>query len=86
MHDADPQYNKCSLPLDTVISLLNTIDPIISKIKLIGDLSPLVDDAPIEDRGRVAIGLLEIVSDYVAQLEGALALFANRLPRCQQGE
>jgi hypothetical protein len=29
------------------------------------------------------VGLLEIVADYVEQLDGALTLFANRLPRPQ---
>jgi hypothetical protein len=86
MHDTDPQYTPCTIPVDSVMTLLNTIEPILTKIKLIGDVSPLVDEAPIKDRGRVAIGLLESVSDYTAQLEGALTLFSNQLPRCQQGE
>jgi hypothetical protein len=85
MHDADPQYTPCTMPVEKIIALLNTIDPLISKLKLLGDLSPLVDEASMEDKGRVAIGLLEIVADYVEHLEGALALFANRLP-CYQRE
>jgi hypothetical protein len=80
MSDAGPQYTRCTIPVDSVMTLLNTIDPIITKIKLIGDLSPLVDDAPLDDKGRVAIGLLEIVADYVTELEEALTLFTNRLP------
>jgi hypothetical protein len=71
----------CTLPVEQVIELLNRIDPIVSKLKLLGDLSPLVDDSSIEDKGRVAIGLLEIVADYVEQLDGALTMFSNRLPR-----
>jgi hypothetical protein len=64
-----------------IVDFLNRVDPLISKLKLLGDLSPLVDDSPLEDKGRVAIGLLEIVADYVEELEGAIAMFANRVPR-----
>jgi hypothetical protein len=73
------------MPIEKIITLLNAIDPLVSKLSLLGELSPLVDEAPLEDKGRVAIGLLEIVADYVKQLEGVLALFTNRLPRCQKG-
>jgi hypothetical protein len=71
----------CNLPLETIVHVLNTPDPLVSKLKLLGDLSPLVDEAPEPDRGRVAIGLLEIVADYTQQLETVLATFTNRLPR-----
>jgi hypothetical protein len=81
MHAPENSAPRCTLPAEQVITLLNTLDPLVSKLKLLGDLSPLVDDASIEDKGRVAIGLLEIVADYVEQLDGALTMFANRLPR-----
>jgi hypothetical protein len=80
------ENSPCTLPVRVVIELLNTVDPLVAKLKLLGDLSPLVDEASIDDKGRVAIGLLELVSDYVAQLEGALALFSNRLPHRHRGE
>jgi len=83
MHAPENSFPRCTLPAAQVIELLNTIDPLVSKLKLLGDLSPLVDDSPVEEKGRVAIGLLEIVSDYVERLEGALTLFANRVPRCR---
>ena len=70
-----------TLPTAQVIELLNTLDPLVSKLKLLGDLSPLVDDSSLEDKGRVAIGLLEIAADYIEQLDRALTMFANRLPR-----
>lgn len=66
---------------DCVVDFLNRVDPLIAKLKLLGDLSPLVDDSPLEDKGRVAVGLLEIVADYVEELQGAIAMFANRVPR-----
>jgi hypothetical protein len=69
MHDTDPQYIPCTMPVEQIITLLNTIDPLVSKLKLLGDLSPLADEAPMADKGR---------------LEGALARFANRLPRCHR--
>jgi hypothetical protein len=84
MNDTTSQYTPCTMPVEKIIALLNTIDPLISKLKLLGGLSPLVEEASMEDKGRVAIGLLEIVADYVEHLEGALALFANRLPCCQR--
>jgi hypothetical protein len=81
MYAPENSCPRCTLPVEQAMMLLNTLDPIVSKLKLLGDLSPLVDDSPIVDKGRVAIGLLEIVADYVEQLDGALTMFANRLPR-----
>jgi hypothetical protein len=76
----------CTRLVEQVVECLNIVDPLVSKPKLIGDLSPLVDELPIEDKGRVAVGLLEIVAEFVEQLEGALALFANRFPRGRREE
>jgi hypothetical protein len=77
-----PEHSRAqSISVESVVTLLNRVDPLVSKLKLLSDLSPLVDDAPLEDKGRVAIGLLEIVADYVEQLEAVLILFSNRLPR-----
>jgi hypothetical protein len=78
-------YAPSTLPAAKIVEFLNTIDPMIGKLKLLGDLSPLVDEAPADDKGRVAIGLLELVSDYVEQLEAAVRMFANRVPRHQNG-
>ena len=77
---------RCTLPVEQVMTLLNTLDPLVSKLQLLGNLSPLVDDSSIEDKGRVAIGLLEIVADYVEQLDSALTMFAHCLPRCHYAE
>jgi hypothetical protein len=86
MNDTAAQYTGCTMPVQPVLTFIDILDSVVSKLKALADLSPLVDEAPMEDKGRVAIGLLDIVSDYVEQLDGAIALFSNRLPRCQEGE
>jgi hypothetical protein len=86
MHASENSSPCCTRLVEPVVEFLNIVDPLVSKLKLIGDLSPLVDESPIEDKVRVTVGLLEIVADYVEQLEGALALFANRLPRGRREE
>jgi hypothetical protein len=66
--------------------LLNEVDPLVARLVLLGQLSPLVDEAPMEDKARVAIGLLEISLESAERLEAVLTLFTHRLPRCEEGQ
>jgi hypothetical protein len=46
--------------------LSDTLDPIIGKLDTLTELTPLVDAS--QDKGRLAIGLMVIIKDYVQQL------------------
>jgi hypothetical protein len=41
------------------------------------DVSPLVDESP--DKGRIAIGVLEIAADYAQRLEQRLTIASERM-------
>jgi hypothetical protein len=52
---------------NTIIEVLNEMDPVVTNLALMAELSPLVNESP--ERGRLAIELLEIMADYISQLE-----------------
>jgi hypothetical protein len=52
---------------NTIIEVLNEMDPVVTNLALMAELSPLVNESP--ERDRLAIELLEIMADYISQLE-----------------
>jgi hypothetical protein len=73
MIDASYMIPPCR---DLVIHALNEIQPITDKLRLLTELAPLVDESP--DKGRLAIGLLEMAQDYLTLLDQALEKLAQQ--------
>jgi hypothetical protein len=68
---------------DDMIDFLNDLNPMVDAILLLTrDLAPLVDESP--EKGRLAIGVLEITADYAQRLEHRLSVEGERrrLPIC----
>ena len=78
-----PQMNKpqSCISFHTIMDFLNETDILVDKLQLIGELGPYVDEAPIEQKARLAIGLLSLVADYTAELSALSDAFTQNLPR-----
>jgi hypothetical protein len=62
---------------DELTDLLNDLNPLVDALLLLTrDLAPLVDESP--DKGRIAIGVLEITADYAQRLERRLTIAGER--------
>ena len=51
-----------------LVTFLNDTESILAKISALASLGAYLDEAPTEEKGRLGIILLEIVSDYASQL------------------
>ena len=65
----------------TVIDFVNEADSLIAHIQDACACGPYIDGAPVEEKARLAIGLLGIIGDYAQELSALSDAFAESLPR-----
>jgi hypothetical protein len=67
--------------IHTINDFVNTLDGLVAHIQAIADCGPYIDEAGLEDKGRLGVALLAIIGDYAHELAAVSDAFAESLPR-----